>query len=232
MKRVIITEEVKSLAVARILSGRATVEEIAKEFKVTVQAVRAWKRERRPPATATPPPPKSVSPSLQGSAPSPGPSSSTPAPKPDALKDPLAAARAAAGIGPAAPGAPPPITEDVLRQADEADRRLVIQTAIDLKSAGLELLATRAGLSSSDPALKKISGLTPIAAAALQANASWIAPIIREKVQGKLALIVALGIEAFVTFAAFKAILEARGLLKPKEAPAEEEKKPAEAAHA
>lgn len=228
----------KAAAVARILSNRATVEQIADEFKVSKQAVRAWVRERKPAPVAKPP--ESVSPSLQGPGAhdaanpqlrSPG-SSTSPAPgaaPPPA--DPLARARAAAGIPAGGGGAAPLPSEDMLRQADQADRELVVQTAIDLKTAGLKLLAAKAGLPQEDPDLKKITGLTPIAAAALQANAGWIAPIIREKVQGKLALVVALGIEAIFTLSAFKAILEARGLIKPKkDKDAPEEKKPEEVA--
>jgi transposase-like protein len=230
MKRREISDKEKNLAVARILSGRATVQQIAEELQVSEQAVRSWRRDRRPAPTAKPAPKESVSPSLQG----PGhtaPGSLNPqAPgaktSPD---DPLARARAAAGIP--AGGAPAAALpgDDVMRAADQADRELVVQTAMDLKAAGLQLIAAKAGLPEDDPDLKKISGLTPVAATALQANASWIAPIIREKVQGKLALVVALGIEAVFTFAALKALLKARGLLKEKEKkPDQEDEKPEE----
>lgn len=230
MRRKVSAKE-KGFAAARVIAGRSTAAEEAEKLHVSPQIVRAWVREQR----AQPPEenPTSVPPSLQGSGPATAPGSSNPGapgaePVPEA--SPLDRARAAAGIH-GQPGAgsaaPPPLpTAEQLRAADQADKDLVIETAVALKAGGLKMLAARAGLPEDDPDLEKISGLTPIAATALQANAGWIAPIIREKVQGKIALVIALGIEAVLTFAAFKSILEARGLLKKKKKGEEDGEEP------
>jgi transposase-like protein len=226
--RKLILEKDKKFAVARILAGKSTSAREAAQLGVSPQAVRKWVREMRPPASPAPDPvedpaePEPVPEGSPGAAPDP------------AVVDPLVrareAARAAAGLKPSGSGSglPPP---EALRAAEEADKQLVVQTAIDAKRGVLQFVAAKAGLPGNDPDLEKISGLTPLLASALQANASWIAPIIREKLQGKFALVIAVAIDGVLTLAALKEILKARGLVKEKpkkEEPPEGPEKPEE----
>jgi hypothetical protein len=216
----------KKFAVARVLAGKSTCSREASQLGVTPQAVRGWVRAMRP---KEPPPQDPQEPEKASLDQPPGdapPTVGASAPG----GDPLARARAAAGIaapGSGSSGLPPP---EALRAAEEADKQLVVQTAIDAKRGVLTFAATKAGLPADDPDLVKISGLTPLLATALQANASWIAPIIREKLQGKFALVIAVAIDGVLTLAALKEILKARGLVKEKpkkdEPPEEPEKKP------
>jgi hypothetical protein len=213
----------KKFAVARVLAGKSTCSREAAQLGVTPQAVRGWVRAMRPP----PPPVQETTEPAPAPEVAPGPTPAAPgAPAGD---DPLVRARSAAGLPPAGSGGglPPP---EALRAAEEADKQLVVQTAIDAKRGVLTFAATKAGLPADDPDLVKISGLTPLLASALQANASWIAPIIREKLQGKFALMVAVAIDGVLTLAALKEILKARGLVKekPKRDEPEEPEKPEE----
>lgn len=226
-----IPEEKKKFAVARILARKSSAAEEAERLGVSPQAVRDWVRKMRPPDPAPPPrAPLSSDKAGSGGAQPPG-LADKPAPGAEpAPEDPLARARAAAGI-PAGAGPAALPNADALRAAEQADKELVISTAIDAKRAVVTFVGVKAGLDPEDPALEKISGLTPIAASALQANASWLAPMIREKLQGKFALLGALAIEAVATLAALKRILKARGLDKDKDEVEPEKEKPGGAPH-
>lgn len=115
-------------------------------------------------------------------------------------KTPIQAAKDAAGIT----SAPTPQVSGAgaVQIATDQDRKDAVMYCENLKATAAGLLADRYQIPSDDPQLEKAKQLSGLLRASIEANAPWLAPMLREKIGG--------GRWMFYAYI----FLEARGLLR------------------
>lgn len=132
--------------------------------------------------------------------------------------DPAAAARARAAAGISSPGATPkagatgvvdPATLAALAASEEEDKRFVVESYRDAKEGALDPVISQFGLTLDHPYAKKLLRIPMPTEQALKANASWIAPKVREKMVGWIPLLIGLSIDVVVTLFTFRSIAAA-----------------------
>lgn len=204
---------VRAGIVARVMAKKSTAAAEAARYKIRPALVRGWvfekRKEMKANAIAAASDPTKQDPTKANSAvPSEG--------DPNGIAmaaDPASAARALAAMGVPAAGQPAnPVVPNVsnaaaqaaLAASEEEDKRFVLEGYRDAKEGALDPLISHLGLTNEHPLAKKILRIPMPTETVLKANATWIAPKIRDKTVGWLPLLVGLSIDVGVTYFAIR----------------------------
>lgn len=219
----VVSAAIRRGIVARILAGKLTAAQAAKQYGQKPATVRGWVHEDKEEVlskmkpTTTPPTthPATTEPNPVVVPPGKAPGDGTAARDEDAV----ARARAAANLPPLEGGAShhvvATVDEAALEAADAEDRKLVLTTYTEGKKAIVEILARRTGLDPAHELVKAAAVPSELSKIVLSTNAGLIAPIIRGKLVGWPAVAGVLIFEVALTFMTIRDVAIALGKIKP-----------------
>lgn len=170
-------------AVVRIVAGKSTEADEGRRYKRDKSTISDWVRklgtqedvkkaieQLKPPNAPNPTQRVPTSPGVEPKAEKP------------AEKTPLEAARAAAHV--AAPAGQPLTGDAAIAAASDADKKDAVEICENLKATVVGFMADRYAIPADDKELEKIKHLSALLRSSIEANASWLAPMLREKVGG------------------------------------------------